>query len=182
MKRARFFLILLAFSCCTDNKELGCYSYISDTELGMCLSLELSKIDNDNVFEYNERGKRGKKITYIQGAQREVFFMEDGVNVIGAHVEEYRQNEFFIVVAQKPLDEIFGKIEIKNFTADRPLMPSNNTKVLRMLNTSTIFKYWILKKDCETIYGPLAIEEYKNLKRSLNVPDTLLLKSEISSP
>lgn len=83
----------------------------------------------------------------------------------------------FLLLVQKPLDSICECNEKCLFDK----FPNAN-KTYNMCDTalknSKIFRYWIVNKDLNDIYGPLTKDEYLKKRVEVGVPNTLKLKED----
>jgi len=114
-------------------------------------------------------------------------FILDSTNVIiiMPQIVAWNYDSIFIIVKQKPLDEIYDSILMEH-----PNTPSNYQN--RLYEECQIFNYWIIDKRKEldsyydekmrsrkyigAVFGPLTYEAYWAQRKELDVPDLLKLK------
>ena len=106
-------------------------------------------------------------------------FIWEGSIVIPSFIVEVKFDSLFVIVHQKPLDEIWGEYFTDNNNVyRRSNEPGNLTLAIKKLKESKINHYWIISKKTDDIYGPLNWNEYKHKRKELGLPKELQLKEK----
>lgn len=109
-----------------------------------------------------------------------------GYEVVPTYVADYKTDIEFMIVDQKPLDDILGKYqnyydeELGHGVYGRPKDPHNLEIKYQMLDESPIHQFWIIALRTADVYGPLSYEEYIQKRIELGVAPELRLKCEKS--
>lgn len=106
-------------------------------------------------------------------------FIWEGAIVIPSFITEVKFDSLFVIVYQKPLDEIWGGYFTDNNNVyRRSNKPDKSTLAIKKLEESKIYYYWIIRKRTDDIYGPLNLAEYIIKREELGVPKDLQLKEK----
>jgi len=169
-----FLLVFIINSCILESSDLGGYQKTEDTELGQNIILSHSDTSLYHIFKDSSKSlQKGSFIKYHKKHQIDTLFIVKGSIVIESHINRVSYNNLFIIVDQKPLDSIFGKITNKEFTPHRKNKPKEHKEALSKLNKSKIHKYWIINKRTDDIYGPYPKNVYLKKRRELNISEKL---------
>lgn len=157
-------LIMFLFQSCFDASIGNGYYLSSDKDYG----------SNMLVYEYADNANRNPSITRIDTLDNHVTEIIDtctrnGCVVIGQHIVELENDDSFILVKQKPKDK---------FYAQDSLYRDFHESYILFRDSFNVFDYWIVDKRINNIYGPLSIEDYRNYRNRLQIPNNLKLKSE----
>jgi hypothetical protein len=163
--------VFLFYSCGTEWGKYGGYKldYDSDTEYYIALD-KIDTILKDYPY-YN----KGSFIKYHNNDNSiDTVFVGCGARIIEPFIdsENVSFDNHYILVLQKPLDIIFGKIDLK------PYPHRENNPTLETIEKSTIIKYWIIDKAKDNIYGPFDRNDYIKKKHQLKIPKQLKLDVE----
>ena len=172
--------VLLFIVSCTGNSEINNgYLLAEEPEFGD--KIIISREDT-SFYRYvgsnNEKKilQKGVILKYhsFEGNIETVYSWKNG-DVIGSCVVKYGINDTFIIVEQKSLDDIFGKLKSVGSVLIRDRKPTNITEMKRMLKNCNSSKYWIINKKTDDIYGPYKLEEYIQKRKELGVSKNLIL-------
>ncbi|MBO4568120.1 MAG: hypothetical protein J5686_04185 [Bacteroidales bacterium] len=101
--------------------------------------------------------------------------------IIGGHIDDYISDSTFLIVDQKPVDMIFGThyYDGKYHSTREYDTTGNMWKRKTILDLSKIHQYWIVNKKTHDVYGPFSYEDYLDMKKKLDISQSLMLKWEI---
>ncbi len=140
------------------------------------------RMDRGDYFHpdetYEDERRKGIKVTYIRNNDSSVNFIGKDMSLIDEYIDDAVDNKEFILVDQKPLDSIFGKIEEQYINDKIDHVGRKIFPMKELINESNIHQYWIIRKKLDYVYGPFRKEEYILKKKELGVPDNLKLKFE----
>ncbi len=169
MKRFSLFLIAIIFSSCEDKwGDYGGYrlDYSNKMEYYIILDKE------DTILKDYPYYNKGCFLKYHDADNKvDTGFVSSGAKVIEAFVgeENVSYDSTYILVAQKPLDHIFGKIKLEPY-------PHRERKVsLDEIERCKYYKFWIINKLKNDVYGPFDRVDYLKKRIELKIPNELKL-------
>ena len=177
-----FILSILISSCSFEPSYFGeGYELSKNPEYGENIVVNIA----DTVFFHTwGNGKKTLQkgvLVKFHHLQNEVdsSFIWKGAIVIPSFIAEVKFDSLFVIVRQKPLEEIWGEyLTDNNGVYKRSNEPDNLTLAVKKLKESKINHYWIIRKKTDDIYGPLNWNEYIQKREEIGVPKDLLLKEK----
>lgn len=167
-------ILLLSFISCNSNwNNYGGYKMEYDSSIDYYITIDKGEV----VYGTSKADllKKGTLIKYHKSSGKiDSTYMGRGGIVIQSFVDKRNVafNDKFLLVAQKPLDSIFGIITYDGF-AHRKINPTKE-----LLDKSNFYKYWIIEKKDNNIYGPYTKQEYSRKKTELKVAENLRIDIE----
>lgn len=171
-----FFLII---SCNQNNKINNGYMLVEEPEFGDKLI-----IDRDEITFYRFVGSNNEKKISQKGVLLKYHSFDGKVDsvyswgkgeVISSCVVKYGIDDKYIIIEQKSLDDIFGKLKSTGSELIRENKPTSIIEMTKMLNVCICSKFWIINKKTDDIYGPFKLEEYTQKRKELGVSRELIL-------
>ena len=175
---AIYLILLLILSGCKSDVPFAVIGSEGPGEILILLNGDTVAKARRPLNDYNVIYAKGMFINFHKQGKVKTVYIDENSMIIKSHVFDYKSNETFMVLDQKPLDLIFGEIEIINNSARRPRDPENGILFEEMLYNSPIHRYWIINKISKDFYGDFTKEEYLQKRKELGVPDDLKLKFE----
>lgn len=182
--RLRYFivvivLILIITACKTNAKWENYGGYKIDYDSKFEHYIVLDKIDTtyDYLWDTGEITRYdGAFIKYhLNNSTIDTIFISNGGIVIQSFIDDVVFDDSFILVDQKPL----GKICEVDYPKDKNASTFNQDEfMMDRLKESNMHDYWIILKKTNEIYGPLTKKDYLDIKKKLNVPSNLSLRTE----
>lgn len=180
--RIKYFIIqifvIVFISCNLDSSYTKGYFQAGSNEFGDAIFLERE----DTIFfaGFEKSKKYFHNGTFIQfhykGKSDTVFIWGESI-VINSHINKSVSDSIFILVDQKPLDSIFGKMVYEPYP-HRPFMPNTPTESFKTLKTSEKHCYWIINKISDDIYGPMNKREFEQKCKELYVSKIIIMEFE----
>jgi hypothetical protein len=167
MRKIILIIFIILCSCQEGNQD----DFVVEFDSNQYNSLVLNKIDGDYLLERSDGTDfkvKGSIIYFINKSNRKIEKISKDGEVIPSLVLDYKSNTKFGVVLQKPIDEICNLIS-ETETPD---------ECEELIRASKHYCYWIIIKKRNEIYGPLSLQEYKELKTKLNISKDLVLINE----
>lgn len=170
MKKYNLMLLLIIIcSCKTTPSDYGSYKF--DFQSAMDHYIMFDKIDTVlQNYPYYNKGS----FLYFHNPDSTVdtFFMGKGGYVIEPYVDDVKFNNRFILVKQKPLDEI---CECNDSCRSKKYPANRKTYELckQALQKSAFFQYWVIDKADDNIYGPFSLEMLYKQMYKLKIPENL---------
>ena len=174
-----FIIINLFFYSCQSNwGDFNGYNLEYDSSLDYYLILNKGEpiLASDTKTEIT---KKGVKVQFHKPNEIiDTLIIGKGYKIINSFIDKNKINADlnFILVAQKPLEEIcecndcvYEKFPNKAISSYELCL-----KALRKFNK---YKYWIVNKNTNDIYGPYDKKQYLAKRKELNVPKSLQLKN-----
>lgn len=99
--------------------------------------------------------------------------------IIYGHIVNYDYNETYFIAAEKPREVIFKEYyDINNINNHIPSKLTYKERE-KKFEESRFYHLWIINLKTDSVFGPLSIEEFKEKRVELQVPDSLKLTIEI---
>jgi len=174
-----FILLILTSSCSLKTSYFGeDYEFSENSEYGE--DIVVNRADTTFYHAWGNGRKTLQKgvLVKFHNSQNEIdsSFIWKGSPVILSYIDEVKFDSLFIIVIQKPLNEIWGDFFTDtNDTYRRSNMPNKSQIAIKKLKDSKIHYYWIINKKTDDIYGPLNWNEYLQKRKELGVPKELKL-------
>lgn len=172
MKRFLLSFTIIILSACEDKwGNYGGYrlDYSSKMEYYIILDKE------DTILQDYPYYNKGCFLKYHDAYNKvDSGFVSSGAKVIDAFIDEENviYDSTYILVAQKPLDHIFGKIKLE------PYPHRERELSLDEIERCKYYKFWIINKLKNDIYGPFDHTSYLMKKKELKIPNKLKLNVE----
>ena len=177
-----FILAILISSCNLESSYFGeGYELSENPEYGE--NIVVNRADTTFFHTWGDGRKTLQKgvLVKFHSLQNKIdtSFIWAGAIVIPSFIAEVKFDSLFVIVRQKPLDEIWGKY----FTDSNGVYRRSNesdklTLAVKKLKESKINYYWIIRKKTDDIYGPLDWDEYIQKREEIGIPTGLQLREK----
>lgn len=173
-------ILFLIVSCDSNNKTNNGYMLAENPEFGDKLI-----INREDTSFYRYVGSNNEKKILQKGVvlkyhsfngDVDSIYSWGGGEVISSCIVKYGIDSTFFIVEQKPLNDIFGKLENVGNELLRNNKPINILGMKIMLKDCNCSKYWIINKLTDDVYGSYKWEEYVQKRKELGVSEELILK------
>ena len=173
-------LSILIYSCSLESSYFGKgYKLSENPEYGE--NIVVNRADTTFYHNWGNSRKTLQKgvLVKFHSSQNKIdsVFIWKGTTVIPSYIVEIKFDSLFIIVDQKPLNEIWGEyFTDANGTYRRSNKPNKSSLAIKKFKESKIHNYWIIRKRMDDIYGPLNWAEYIQKREELKIPKELELK------